>query len=240
MKRATLSYPCGMELRCENKTTKGPRDVAHCNFCSAFFLTAVRGDFKRHLVYQPDDPLLYVFGLVDALGAKKPDNHLVYFLFRALHNAARATYGKRFAKLHALMMDGIERAPSFSWDTDETDRPCRKCCGRDAPGENCASSCAIAVSYLNDIYREGGADSLELARRILDAFMEMPGYGRKKATTVCDEILGTDPMSCAEAGQYNRKVCHGIEISLMDRFEAWRIKQEKLTGCCEPSEEVPF
>lgn len=239
MSTAIHSYRCG-DLYCENKSPEGPRDVAHCQFCNSFFLTATRGYLKRRLVYQPDDPLLYVFGLVDALGAKKADNHLVYFLFRSLHNATSATYGKSFAKLHALMTDGIERAPSFSWDTAETDRPCRKCCGREALEEGCASACSIAASYLNDIYREGGAESLELAKRILDAFLEMPGYARKRGYTVCDEIMSTDPMSCAGAGQYNRKVCHGIEISLMARFEAWRIKHEKQTGCYEPSEEVPF
>lgn len=239
MNTAIRSYICG-DLYCDNKIPEGPRDVAHCQFCHSFFLTATRGYLKRRRVYQPEDPLLYVFGLVDALGAKKADNHLVYFLFRSLHNATSATYGKSFAKLHALMTDGIERAPSFSWDTAETDRPCRKCCGREAQEEGCASACSIAASYLNDIYREGGAESLELAKRILDAFLEMPGYARKRGYTVCDEIMSTDPMSCAGAGQYNHKVCYGIEISLMARFEAWRIKHEKQTGRCEPSEEVPF
>lgn len=239
MSTAIRSYLCG-DLYCENKSPEGPRDFAHCQFCNSFFLTATRGYLKRRLVYQPDDPLLYVFGLVDALGAKKADNHLVYYLFRSLHNATSATYGKSFAKLHALMTDGIERAPSFSWDTTETNRPCRKCCGMPAPDENCASACAISASYLGDIYREGGAESLELAKRILDAFLEMPGYARKRGYTFCDEIMGTDPMSCAGAGQYNRKVCHGIEISLISRFEAWRIEHEKQTGCYEPSEEVPF
>lgn len=109
MSTAIRSYLCG-DLYCENKSPEGPRDFAHCQFCNSFFLTATRGYLKRRLVYQPDDPLLYVFGLVDALGA----------------------------------------------------------------------------------------------------------------------------------AQYNRKVCHGIEISLMARFEAWRIKHEKQTGCYEPSEEVPF
>lgn len=232
-------YRCG-DLYCENKIPEGPRDVAHCQFCNAFFLTATRGYLKRRRVYQPEDPLLYVFGLVDALGAQKADNHLVYFLFRSLHNATSATYGKSFAKLHALMTDGIERAPSFSWDTAETDRPCRKCCGREAQEEGCASACSIAASYLNNIYREGGAESLELAKRILDAFLSMPRYARKRGYIVCDEIMSTDPMSCAGAGQYNRKVCHGIEISLMARFEAWRMKHEKQTGCNESSEEVPF
>ena len=238
MSTTVRSYICG-DLWCENKTPEGPRDFAHCEFCNSFFLTATRGYLKRRRVYKPEDPLLYVFGLVDALGAKKADNHLVYYLFRSLHNAAHATYGKSFAKLHALMTDGIERAP-ISWDTVETDRPCRKCCGRDAPEENCASSCAIAASYLSNIYREGGAESMELAKHILDAFLEVPRYALKKGYTVCDEILGTEPMSCAGAGQYNRKVCYGIEISLMARFEAWRIKHEKQTGCYDPNMEVPF
>ena len=236
---ADYDYRCG-ELHCENKTSAGPRDMEHCLFCNGFFLTATRGYLKRRCVYKSEHPLSRVYGLVDALGAKKADNHLVYFLFRSLHNATSATYGKGFATLHALMTDGIERAPSFSWDTVEMVRPCRKCCDKDAPEERCASSCAIAASYLGNIYREGGAESLELAKSILDAFLEMPRYARKRGYTVCDEIMGTDPMSCAGAAQYNRKVCHGIEISLISRFEAWRIEHEKQTGCYEPSEEVPF
>ena len=180
------------------------------------------------------------FGLVDALGAKKSDNHLVYFLFRSLHNAACATYGKSYARLHALMTYWIGLAPSFSWDTIDTMRPCRQCCGRREPEGRCGSSCVIAASYLQNIFREGGAESLELAKRILDVFLEMPGYARKKSYTVCDKIMQTDPRSCVGAGQYNRKVCHGIEISLMSRFEAWRVEHEKRAGNYDPSEELPF
>ena len=80
----------------------------------------------------------------------------------------------------------------------------------------------------------------KLAKRILDVFLEMPGYARKKSYTVCDKIMQTDPRSCVGAGQYNRKVCHGIEISLMSRFEAWRVEHEKRAGNYDPSEELPF
>ncbi|MDR4026398.1 hypothetical protein [Bilophila wadsworthia] len=232
-------YFCG-ELPCENKSLSGPREPGHCFFCNGFFSTAVHGYLARRRVYQPENPQLYAFGLVDALGAKKSDNHLVYFLFRSLHNAACATYGKSYARLHALMTYWIGLAPSFSWDTIDTMRPCRQCCGRREPEGRCGSSCVIAASYLQNIFREGGAESLELAKRILDVFLEMPGYARKKSYTVCDKIMQTDPRSCVGAGQYNRKVCHGIEISLMSRFEAWRVEHEKRAENYDPSEELPF
>ena len=92
MDASIRAYFCG-ELPCENKSLSGPREPGHCFFCNGFFSTAVHGYLARRRVYQPENPQLYAFGLVDALGAKKSDNHLVYFLFRSLHNAACATYG---------------------------------------------------------------------------------------------------------------------------------------------------
>ena len=99
-------YFCG-ELPCENKSLSGPREPGHCFFCNGFFSTAVHGYLARRRVYQPENPQLYAFGLVDALGAKKSDNHLVYFLFRSLHNAACATYGKSYALLHDAAMPSV-------------------------------------------------------------------------------------------------------------------------------------
>ena len=228
---STHEYPCGA-LYCENKTSEGPRDEEHCLFCNGFFKTARRGYVERRCVYGDLHPLVHVYTLVDELGAKQADNHLVYFLFRSLHNAATATYGKTYGKLLGLMMHWIETVPAVPWDELDTQRPCRKCCGLKQPEDQCGSSCSIAAYYLYDLYRSGGAESLELARRILDAFGEMPGHVRKKGYLVTEEIMATDPMSCAGAAQYNRKVCHGIEISLMARFEAWRNDHEQFAQDC--------
>ena len=74
-------------LPCENKSLSGPREPGHASFATAFFLLRFTDTLPDRRVYQPENPQLYAFGLVDALGAKKSDNHLVYFLFRSLHNA---------------------------------------------------------------------------------------------------------------------------------------------------------
>lgn len=220
MSEQNQNYRCGA-LACENK---GPaRKDWYCTYCSHWMCTACEGYFER-LCYS-EEKLPHVYVLIDELGSKEEDNHLVYLFFRALMNAESSLNGKSFGKLHKVMTGLIDVSAWIeSWDERKSSLQCKEWCKK-KQSNDCDSGCTIAASYLNDILRSGGPDALALVKQILDTFMVLPGYSKKKGYTVCDEIMSTDPFSCVGAGQYRLKVLEGIEISLYARFEEWLEKQ---------------